>query len=100
MVEHLERQRDLYRFINDQTLRLANQGLSMTEIAETIRLPESLDKYWSNRGYYGTLNHNIEKGTYVFYLGWFNGNPATLRPLPPDESSKKYVEYWGSTKRF
>ncbi len=97
VVEHLERQRDLYRFINDQTLRLANQGLSMTEIAETIRLPESLDKYWSNRGYYGTLNHNV-KGTYVFYLGWFNGNPATLHPLPPDESSKKYVEYMGGAE--
>ena len=92
----LERQRDLYRFINDETLRLANQGLSMTEIAETIRLPESLDN-WSNRGYYGTLNHNV-KGTYVFYLGWFNGNPATLHPLPPDESSKKYVEYMGGTE--
>src|SRR5580698_9589534 len=45
VVEHLERQRDLYRFINDQTLRLANQGLSITEIAEAIHLPESLDKY-------------------------------------------------------
>ncbi|HEY4308599.1 MAG TPA: alkyl sulfatase dimerization domain-containing protein [Pirellulales bacterium] len=94
VIEHLERQRDLYRFINDQTLRLANQGLTMTEIAEQIELPESLAKYWSNRDYYGTLNHNV-KSTYVFYLGWFDGNPATLHPLPPVEGSKKYVEYMG-----
>jgi len=94
VVEHLEKQRDLYRFINDQTLRLANQGLTMTEIAERVELPEALANYWSNRDYYGTLNHNV-KSTYVFYLGWFEGNPARLHPLPQVEASRKYVEYMG-----
>ncbi|HVU87794.1 MAG TPA: alkyl sulfatase dimerization domain-containing protein [Pirellulales bacterium] len=97
VVEHLEKQRDMYRFINDQTLRLANQGLTMTEIAETVELPEPLAKYWSNRDYYGTLNHNV-KSTYVFYLGWFEGNPATLHRLPPVEASKKYVAYMGGAE--
>ena len=95
---HLQRQRDLYRFINDQTLRLANQGRSMKEIAEQVELPEPLASYWSNRGYYGTMNHNV-KAVYVFYLGWFDGNPATLHPLPPTEASKKYVEYMGVPTR-
>ncbi|MEM9305417.1 MAG: MBL fold metallo-hydrolase, partial [Pseudomonadota bacterium] len=40
--EQLALQRDLYRFIHDQTLRLANQGLTAGEIAETLELPESL----------------------------------------------------------
>jgi alkyl sulfatase BDS1-like metallo-beta-lactamase superfamily hydrolase len=91
---HLKSQRDLYRFINDETLRLANQGYTMVEIAERIKLPKSLGTNWSNRGYYGSMNHNI-KATYVLYLGWFIGNPATLHTLPPVESSKKYVEYMG-----
>ncbi len=94
VVEHLQKQRDLYRFINDQTLRLANQGLTMNEIAERVELPQALAQYWSNRDYYGTLNHNV-KSTYVFYLGWFEGNPARLHPLPQVESSRKYVEYMG-----
>jgi alkyl sulfatase BDS1-like metallo-beta-lactamase superfamily hydrolase len=94
VVDHLKRQRDLYRYINDQTLRMANQGLTMLDIAEKIELPEALAKYWSNRGYYGTMNHNV-KATYVFYLGWFDGNPATLHPLPPVEASKKYVAFMG-----
>jgi len=94
--EHLSKQRDLYRYINDETLRLANQGYTMVEIAEMIELPDSLANYWSNRGYYGTLNHNV-KATYVLYLGWFDGNPATLHVLPPVESSKKYVEYMGGS---
>jgi len=94
IIHHLKMQRDLYRYINDQTLHLANQGYTMTEIAEMIQLPNSLSQYWSNRGYYGTLNHDV-KATYVKYLGYFDGNPATLHPLPPVEASKRYVEYMG-----
>jgi alkyl sulfatase BDS1-like metallo-beta-lactamase superfamily hydrolase len=94
VVELLEKQRDLYRFINDETLRLANQGLTEVEIAEQIQLPESLATFWANRGYYGSLNHNV-KATYVLYLGCFNGNPATLHELPPVEASKNYVEFMG-----
>jgi alkyl sulfatase BDS1-like metallo-beta-lactamase superfamily hydrolase len=94
IVKHLKLQRDMYRFINDQTLHYANQGFTMDEIAEKVQLPESLSHYWSNRGYYGTMNHNT-KATYVKYLGWFSGNPATLHPLVPVEVSKKYVAYMG-----
>ncbi|MGX1743802.1 alkyl/aryl-sulfatase [Bosea sp. NPDC055353] len=90
----LRSQRDLYRFINDETLRLANHGFTEVEIAEKFKLPKSLDAVWANRGYYGSINHNV-KATYVLYLGWFNGNPATLHELPPAEASKSYVEFMG-----
>ena len=86
VVELMQKQRDLYRFINDQTLRMANQGLTMVEIAEQFKLPESLANFWASRGYYGSINHNV-KATYVLYLGWFNGNPATLHELPPVEAT-------------
>lgn len=92
--ETLELGRDLYLYINDQTLRLANSGLSMLEIAETLRLPPELDKPFALRGYYGTLSHNV-KGTYNYYLGWFDGNAARLNPLPPSKASARYVEYMG-----
>jgi alkyl sulfatase BDS1-like metallo-beta-lactamase superfamily hydrolase len=94
VVELLEKQRDLYRFINDETLRRANQGMTMREIAEQIVLPESLATFWANRGYYGSLYHDVA-ATYVLYLGWFDGNPATLHELPPAEASKNYVEFMG-----
>jgi alkyl sulfatase BDS1-like metallo-beta-lactamase superfamily hydrolase len=95
--EHLELQRDMYRYINDETLRLANQGYTMTEIAEQIELPEAIAKHFSNRGYYGSVSHDV-KATYVLYLGWFNGNPATLHELTPVEASKRYVEMMGGTE--
>jgi alkyl sulfatase BDS1-like metallo-beta-lactamase superfamily hydrolase len=94
VVEFLQKQRDLYRFINDETLRKANHGMTMREIAETFELPDSLGHYWSNRGYYGSIYHNVA-ATYVLYLGWFDGNPATLHELPPVEASEKYVDFMG-----
>ncbi|MDV6144415.1 alkyl sulfatase dimerization domain-containing protein [Bacteroides hominis (ex Liu et al. 2022)] len=58
-----------------------------------IKLPESIDKQFYNRGYYGTVSHNV-KAQYQLYYGWFDGNPANLNPLPPSEQGKKYVERW------
>jgi alkyl sulfatase BDS1-like metallo-beta-lactamase superfamily hydrolase len=89
-------QRDLYRYVHDQTMRLANHGLTMDEIAEALTLPEELAREWSARGYYGTLNHNA-KAVYQRYLGWFDGNPAHLHPLPPVEAARRYVEWMGGS---
>ena len=95
--EELVGQRDLYRFIHDQTLRLANQGYGPAEIAEMLTLPEGIAGRFANRGYYGSVNHNI-KAVYNYYLGWFDGNPANLHPLPPVEAGKKFVEYAGGAE--
>ena len=94
VVKLLKLQRDLYRYINDETLRLANHGFTRDEIAEQFKLPDGLSHVWANRGYYGSVSHDV-KATYVLYLGWFDGNPATLHEWPPVESSKRYVEFMG-----
>ena len=90
----IRQQRDLYKFAHDQTIRLMNHGLTATEIAETIKLPASLDGAWHARGYYGHIRHNV-KAIYQKYLGWYDANPVNLDPLPPVEAGKKYVEYMG-----
>ncbi|MEQ9518838.1 MAG: alkyl sulfatase dimerization domain-containing protein [Parvibaculum sp.] len=89
-VAFLEKQRDLYKYIHDQTLRLANHGLTPLEIAEDFKLPPTLESEWYTRGYYGTLSHNT-KAVYQRYLGWFDGNPANLHKWPPVEAGKRYV---------
>ncbi|MBV1907170.1 MAG: MBL fold metallo-hydrolase, partial [Pseudomonadales bacterium] len=90
----LSKQRDLYKYIHDQTLRMANHGLTATEIAEQLTLPPTLASEWYTRGYYGTLNHNA-KAVYQRYLGWFDGNPANLHKLPPEDAGRKYVDALG-----
>lgn len=94
--QFMTQQRDTYAYIHDQTLHLASQGLTPREIAETIRMPEDLKEGFSNRGYYGTLRHN-SKAVYQRYFGWYDGNPANLDPLPPEQSAKRYVDLMGGT---
>ncbi len=93
-VEYLEKQRDLYKYIHDQTLRLANKGYNKEEIAEQVELPDSLSKEFYNRDYYGTVHHN-SRAVYVKYLGFFDGNPANLYQLPPTEQAVRYLDYMG-----
>lgn len=92
--ELLELGRDGYRFINDETLRLANHGLTPGEIAERLEFPPGLARHWAMRGYYGSVSHNV-KATYVNYLGFFDGNPAHLNAHPPEQAARRYVEFMG-----
>ena len=88
----LAQQRDGIRYMHDQTLRLMSHGYVPSEIADVIEFPPSLARLWHLRGYYGTLKHNV-RGIYAYYLGWYDGNPATLDPLPPRETARKTLEY-------
>ncbi|MFE3864521.1 alkyl/aryl-sulfatase [Streptomyces goshikiensis] len=99
IVEFLTSQADLYRYIHDQTLRMANHGRTIIEVGEEMdrSMPESLTEKWYNRGYYGTANHN-SKGVYQRYLGWFDGNPAHLHTLPPEEVGPRYVQAMGGAQ--
>lgn len=93
----LVQQRDTYRYIHDQTVRLMNQGHTPNEIAERLELPESLRTAFHNQGYYGTVKHNA-RAVYQAYLGWFTANPATLDPLPETEAAQRYMEMMGGTQ--
>lgn len=93
-IDYLEKQRDVYQYINDQTLRLINKGYTIEEVGRTVKLPDSLSDEWYNSQFYGTVIHNA-KAVYQRYLGWYNGNPVELNKLLPEESAKKYVEYMG-----
>ena len=95
----LKSQRDTYKFIHDQTLRMANSGATPNEIAAELRLPSTLEKNFSNRGYYGTLSHNA-KAVYQLYFGWYDGNPANLDPLPPAEAGTAYVAALGGADKL
>ena len=92
--QFLRHQRDIYRYVHDQTLRRANAGATMTEAAETIPEPGFSSEDFSTRDYYGTLNHN-SKAVYQFYYGWWSGVPADYHALPRAETARRYVEAMG-----
>lgn len=90
----LELQRDVYRWMHDQTLRLANQGLTPDDIAAQLKMPAAYAHQSHVQGYYGTVSHNV-RSVYDRYLGWYDGNPSKLNPHPPVEAGKRYVEMMG-----
>ncbi|MFI7413841.1 alkyl/aryl-sulfatase [Streptomyces sp. NPDC049627] len=91
-------QRDAYAYLHDQTVRLMNRGLTATEIAEELQeFPGELGSAWHARGYYGSLSHN-SKAVYQRYMGWYDGNPAHLWQLPPEDAGRRYVAFMGGTE--
>lgn len=97
ILHFLSTQADTYQFIHDQSVRLINKGFTPEEIAETLELPKSLAKTFSSRGYYGTLKHNA-KAVYQHYMGWYNGNPAYLDPLPHTQTANRYIKLMGGSE--
>ncbi|ENC0932353.1 MBL fold metallo-hydrolase [Escherichia coli] len=94
--DYIGKYRDTIRYIHDQTLHLANQGYTMNEIGNMIHLPETLDKNWASRGYYGSVSHNA-RAVYNFYLGYYDGNPANLNPYGQVDMGKRYVKALGGS---
>ena len=97
VVAFLEGQRDMYKYIHDQSLRLANQGLTPLEAAEIVRLPDAIGQKWPNRYYHGGLHHNVRA---VFHkeLGFWDGDPATILPLLPADNATRHVALIGRKK--
>jgi len=96
VVNYLSKQRDLYAWIHDQTLRLINRGYKPVEIGEALRasVPASLASEWFTRGYYGSIQRNA-KAVYQQYMGWYDGNPAHIDALNEADYGRKFVAYGG-----
>ncbi len=94
IIDYWKKQRDMYKYIHDQSVNLMNKGYTGIEISNMIKLPPELDKAWYNRGYYGSVKHDT-RAVYQRYMGFYDGNPSTLDQLPPADAAKKYVEYMG-----
>jgi len=97
--EIMRDQRDLYAHMNNQVLHLANQGVTINQIHNVYRLPESIQQKWHCRGYHGSAEHNA-RGVVQRFLGFWDCNPATLVPLSPEESAPLYVEMMGGAPKI
>ena len=86
--------RDAIQFVHDQTIRLMNQGMYPDEIAEKIKLPESIADSPYLKEFYGTVRWSV-KSIFNGYLGWFSGNPADLDPLSREEKAKRILNLAG-----
>lgn len=96
---YLSDQRDFYKLVHDRALHLTNSGKTMGEIGRDLQRTDRLTRSFTLQDHYGTLS-GAGKAVYQRYIGWYDGNPANLDPLPDEDSAKRYVEYMGGAQQI
>lgn len=97
--EVMRTQRDVYAHLNNEVLHQANKGVTINEIHNVYKLPDSLKRQWAAHSYHGSEEHN-SRAVLNRYLGYWDSNPATLMPLSPRESAPLYVEMMGGAGKI
>src|SRR5271169_6235617 len=97
--EVLRNYRDAIQYVHDQTVRHMNKGLTPDELIEAVGLPPHLASFkpWTQE-FFGTVSQAV-RAIYQGYLGWFEGDPAGLAPVPKKESARREVELMGGRDR-
>ncbi|MFV1996701.1 MAG: alkyl/aryl-sulfatase [Acidiferrobacterales bacterium] len=97
--EVMRAQRDTYANLNNGVLHLANQGVTINQIHNQYKVPNSLQQQWAARSYHGSVEHN-SRAVINRYLGYWDVNPTTLIPLSPEDSAPLYVEMMGGSNKI
>ena len=97
--EVMRTQRDSYAHLHNEVLHLANNGVTINEIQNVYKQPESLKTQWAAHSYHGSEEHN-SRAVINRYLGYWDANPATLAPLSPRDSAPLYVEMMGGSAKI
>lgn len=97
--EVMRTQRDIYANLNNEVLFYANKGVTINEIQNVYKPPKSLQNQWAAHSYHGSEEHN-SRAVINRYIGYWDGNPATLMPLSPKDSAPLYVEMMGGADKI
>ena len=92
--EDLTQYRDSIQYMWDQTVRGINKGLTIGEITEMVQLPEKYNNRYFTKQFYGLVEHHVRQ-IHNGLRGWFDGDEASLFPLPPSERAKKLINGFG-----
>ena len=91
--------RDAIQYVHDQTIRLMNTGMEPDEIAENLILPKHLGDSPYLQEFYGSPAWSA-KNVFSGYLGWFDGNPSSLKPLPKKEEATNIINLAGGWEKL
>eukprot|EP00002_Diphylleia_rotans_P030374 TRINITY_DN6236_c0_g2_i7.p1 TRINITY_DN6236_c0_g2~~TRINITY_DN6236_c0_g2_i7.p1 ORF type:complete len:377 (-),score=81.01 TRINITY_DN6236_c0_g2_i7:1093-2223(-) len=85
---------DFLKEIIDQTLDLINQGRSLNDIIHTIKYPTHLMKLPYLKPTYDEPEF-IVRNLWRLYAGWYEQNPAWLKPAAEADLAKEWVRIAG-----
>lgn len=94
IAEALTGYRDAIQWVRDDTIRRANRGETLDMISENVALPERLAALPFNGEFYGRVDWSA-KAIFTNNLGWFDGRPEELYPLPHKVALSKEIDMMG-----
>jgi alkyl sulfatase BDS1-like metallo-beta-lactamase superfamily hydrolase len=86
--------RDAIRFVFTKTIEGMNKGMTSDQLVGYVKLPAHLAEKDYLREYYGNVEWAV-RAIFDGYLGWFDGNPSNLFPLPPEEEARRMAKLAG-----
>jgi alkyl sulfatase BDS1-like metallo-beta-lactamase superfamily hydrolase len=91
------RSRDAIQFMWDQTVRGINKGMTLGELTEAVQLPSLYAESYLQAQLYGVVEHHVRQ-IHAGLRGWFDGDEATLFPVPPAERATKMIAGFGGAE--
>ncbi|MFI3333515.1 MAG: alkyl/aryl-sulfatase [Rikenellaceae bacterium] len=91
--------RDAIKYTFDKTIEGMNKGLTPDELVEYAALPDHLASHPNLVQYYGRQEWAI-RNIFNGYLGWFDGNATSLRPLSPAIEAEKFAKAVGGVDKL
>ena len=86
--------RDAIRHVVNETRNGMDAGLTIDDLAHSVKLPENLANKPHLREYYGRVDFAV-RAYFVGTMGWFDGNPTSLSPLSPRDEAERFIKLAG-----
>ena len=93
----LTRYRDGIQWVRDRVVQSANEGRSIERVSADIGLPERLASDAALQPLYGQLDWSA-RAIYSNHLGWFDGRPEVLYPMPVEDRAERTVSMMGGAE--
>lgn len=95
LANHSEAVRSVY----EQTIQCINDGKSVDEAVQAVRLPARLAQRERLQEVYGRVDWSV-RGIYQGETGWYDGRGTTLNPLPPAFRARELVTLAGGADKI
>ena len=86
--------RDAIRHVVNETRNGMDAGLTIDDLAHSVKLPENLANKPHLREYYGRVDFAV-RAYFVGTMGWFDGNPTSLSSLSPRDEAERFIKVAG-----
>jgi len=94
ITEVLTDYRDAIRHVIDETRNGMDAGMTIDELAHSVKLPKALAEKPHLREYYGRVDFAV-RAYFVGTMGWFDGNPTSLARLSPRVEASRIIDLAG-----